>query len=127
MSTVSHVVFATLVNESRQPIGIVYPYGCSLRVSKPAQPLLSSKDMCFPSNRPVGAVARVGKGTLIVLGSSKIFEDTYLVKEDNLKLFMALLGFMMVSFRLHSHITRTVTFPICRSFVLDIILTFQAI
>jgi hypothetical protein len=76
--------------------GIVFPFGCSIKAVKPAQPLLSSKELCFPANRAIGAVARIGRGTLITIGSVKMFDDTFFSKEDNTAFFMALLAFMMV-------------------------------
>eukprot|EP00455_Lapot_gusevi_P005484 TRINITY_DN12348_c0_g2_i5.p1 TRINITY_DN12348_c0_g2~~TRINITY_DN12348_c0_g2_i5.p1 ORF type:complete len:499 (-),score=105.61 TRINITY_DN12348_c0_g2_i5:17-1513(-) len=73
---------------------VVYPFGCTLKVDKPSVPLLSSKEICFPSNRPIGSICKVGRGTLIVLGSVRIFDDTYLLKEDNLLLLSSLLTYL---------------------------------
>lgn len=64
----------------------VYPYGASLTVQKPAFPVLSSGPISFPLNRPVCALATEGPGRVCVLGSSRIFEDGWLDKEENAKL-----------------------------------------
>lgn len=67
-------------------LSVVYPFGCSLHVNKPANPILSSGPLCFPSNRAIGAMVKVGKGTVIALGSSDLFDDYYISKADNLYL-----------------------------------------
>ena len=72
-------------------MNIVYPYGSSLNVQKPAFPLLSSGPISYPMNRPVSAAyldpkGSQRKGKLIVIGSVKFFEDEYIEKEDNLKI-----------------------------------------
>ncbi|CAM6110902.1 unnamed protein product [Calypogeia fissa] len=67
---------------------IVYPYGATLTVKKPAAAILSSGMIAFPINRPLGAVWQgpKGQGRVAVLGSVTIFEDAWLDKEDNSKL-----------------------------------------
>jgi len=66
----------------------VYPYGATLNVREPAQPILSSGPISFPANRPVGAfyVSKRNKGKLFVLGSMKFFHDDFFEKEDNQKI-----------------------------------------
>lgn len=73
---------------------IAYPYGCTLEVSSPAVPLLSSGFLSFPQNRALCACAPVGQGKLMVLGSSQIWEDQYLAKEDNAILATALFRYL---------------------------------
>ena len=65
----------------------VYPYGSTLNVRHPAQPILSSGPISFPANRPVGAFykSKTG-GKLFVLGSMKFFHDDFFEKEDNQKI-----------------------------------------
>ncbi|OMJ94281.1 hypothetical protein SteCoe_2623 [Stentor coeruleus] len=67
---------------------IVYPYGCSLNVQKPAIPLLSSGPISYPLNRPIAAIytSKARKGRLMVLGSYHIFSDNFIDKEENSKL-----------------------------------------
>lgn len=62
----------------------VYPYGSTLNVRKPAQPIMSSGPISFPPNRPVGAFYTSPKnGKLFVLGSMHFFQDEFFEKEDN--------------------------------------------
>jgi intraflagellar transport protein 52 len=51
----------------------------------------------YPLNRPVcgGFMTKNRKGKLIVLGSLKIFEDDYIEKEDNAKIHVILLFFVI--------------------------------
>lgn len=64
-------------------LNVVYPFGCSLRVTYPAMPLMSSGPFCLPSESALGAVAQVGKGLLLVCGSVHVFEDAYIDRADN--------------------------------------------
>ena len=74
-------------------LAMVYPYGVSLNVSRPARPILSSGPVSFPMNRPIAAMwesETVGsetgqRGRLLVLGSAEIFGDDWLDKEENAK------------------------------------------
>ncbi|MCK4280172.1 MAG: hypothetical protein KAW94_06315 [Candidatus Thorarchaeota archaeon] len=52
---------------------ILYPSGCSLKVSGSAVTVASSSDMADPANQPVIAVAEYGKGRVICAGSYEIF------------------------------------------------------
>ncbi|KAH8933469.1 hypothetical protein BDL97_18G032000 [Sphagnum fallax] len=72
---------------------IVYPYGATLSTQRPAAPILASGLISFPIHRPLGAIyeGTSGKGRIAVLGSTAIFEDAWLEKEDNAKLFDFLL------------------------------------
>eukprot|EP00128_Syssomonas_multiformis_P009926 Colp12_sorted_trinity150504_noHs@6361 len=69
-------------------LAFLYPYGATLQVQKPAIPILSTGSLSFPLNQPVCAFyhdkARGGK--LAVVGSVHMFGDTYIEKEENLKL-----------------------------------------
>jgi intraflagellar transport protein 52 len=67
-------------------LSIVYPFGCTLELQKPALAILSSGALCFPANRSIGAVCKVGQGTLLVLGSVRLFHDEYINKEGNAEL-----------------------------------------
>ena len=76
------------ISDDHGGLSFVFPYGCSLNVDKPAIPLLSSGPLSHPINRPLAAIytPKTGKGKLLVLGSYKIFDDTFLEKEENSKL-----------------------------------------
>ncbi|CDW56543.1 intraflagellar transport protein 52 [Trichuris trichiura] len=68
----------------------VYPYGCTLTLTKGAcAQLLSSGSMCHPFNQSLCALfhSKVGSessgGKVLVIGSNIIFSDAFLDKEDN--------------------------------------------
>jgi len=73
---------------STQSLTFVYPYGATLTVQKPAVAVLSSGTTSYPVNRPVCAFchSKNGRGKLAVIGSSHIFSDPYLDREENGKL-----------------------------------------
>jgi intraflagellar transport protein 52 len=81
-------------NQLEKQLPFVYPYGSSINVQRPARPLLSSGPISFPINRPIAAIwesETVGdinnqRGRLVVLGSTEIFGDDWLDKEENSKL-----------------------------------------
>jgi ribosomal protein S15P/S13E len=52
---------------------LLYPSGCSLKVSGSAVVLASSSEMADPANQPVIAAAEYGKGRVICSGSYEIF------------------------------------------------------
>jgi intraflagellar transport protein 52 len=62
---------------------IIYPYGATLQVEKPAIPILSSRKIAVPAQRPIAAVSEYGSGRIVVLGSAEMFSDTYINKENN--------------------------------------------
>lgn len=82
---------------------IVYPYGASLSVQRPAIPLLSTGSISYPMNRPVAAmweadtVSEAGgqRGRLVVLGSVEIFGDDWIDKEENSKLCDVMMSWLM--------------------------------
>uniref|UniRef100_A0A7S2W697 Intraflagellar transport protein 52 homolog n=1 Tax=Rhizochromulina marina TaxID=1034831 RepID=A0A7S2W697_9STRA len=84
-------------------LNFVYPYGATLELQSPAMGVLSSGPISYPLNRPVAAayesptIARFSeeeaqeagaprRGRVVVVGSSKIFSDDWLDKEENAKL-----------------------------------------
>ncbi|KAL3897508.1 MAG: hypothetical protein SGCHY_003371 [Lobulomycetales sp.] len=81
-------------NGSFDPLNLafVYPYGATLNVQKPAVPIMSSGPTTYPFNRPIGACYfhPSGKGKLVVVGSVQMFSDYYIEKEENGKLFDAI-------------------------------------
>jgi len=66
---------------------IIYPFGCALKLSGSAIPILNSGTVSYPVNSTLIGFASKGKGRVIVSGSWKILEDSYIDQEDNLKLF----------------------------------------
>ena len=84
-------------NHAAQSLQFVYPFGSTLNVQKPAIPVLSSGTICFPINRPLCAFYGNTKrqpGKICVLGSSHIFHDTYIDKEENRKILEVILKFL---------------------------------
>ena len=85
--------FETEDKQSQQSDGadamtFVFPNGTTLNVETPAVPLLSSGSTSFPVDCPIAAAweATTGNGRLIVVGSSDIFGDDWIEREDNAQL-----------------------------------------
>ncbi|KAA6327106.1 MAG: putative Intraflagellar Transport Protein 52, partial [Streblomastix strix] len=57
---------------------IVYPFGATLEVQKPAVPILSSGKQCIP-------IYQKGKGRLVIIGGYHLFDDEF-IKEDQNKI-----------------------------------------
>lgn len=84
-------------NHAAQSMHFVYPFGSTLNVQKPAVAVLSSGTICFPINRPLCAFygnTRKQPGKISVLGSSHIFHDTYIDKEENRKILEVIFKFL---------------------------------
>lgn len=75
---------------------ILYPYGCTLNVKRPSAILVSSGDYCFPFNRPICAFYRniLSDGRIVAVGSTNLFLDNYINKEQNLSLFQIFMNFL---------------------------------
>lgn len=73
------------INRELPAVPFVYAHGASLRVAKPAAPLLASGDNSYPVNQPVLARARVGGsgGQILALGSTAMLSDRWLSAEGN--------------------------------------------
>lgn len=67
---------------------VVHPFGHTLAVQSPAVPLLSSRRLAFPANRPLAALGAGGR--LAVLASAQALDDTYIDRDDNSALASAL-------------------------------------
>ncbi|CAF1073908.1 unnamed protein product [Adineta steineri] len=83
----------------------VYPFGASLTVQPPSVPVLSTGTTCLPTQRAICAFytspSKSG-GRLCVCGSTMIFHDTYLEKEQNRRLLDVVIEFLTnSSFRLN--------------------------
>jgi len=82
-------------NSIGKHITFVYPYGATLYVVKPSVPVLSSGTTSLPINRPICAFHSAPKGgKLCVIGSSHIFSDQFIDKEENGKLFDVIIDFL---------------------------------
>jgi len=75
---------------------IVYPYGCSLSITRPGAvvPVLSSGPLSFPANRALAALTRVDRGYLMVMGTSQLVDDEYINKANNWVVFSGLLSLL---------------------------------
>lgn len=93
--------------QAAQSMQFVYPFGATLSVQKPAVPVLSSGTICYPIKQALCALYSApqlataatskkgsGGGKVCVLGSSHIFHDTYMDKEDNRRLLAALIRYL---------------------------------
>ncbi|KFO94595.1 Intraflagellar transport protein 52, partial [Buceros rhinoceros silvestris] len=82
-----------------QALTFVYPFGATLNVMKPAVAVLSTGSICFPPNRPVLAFYQHESegGKMAVLGSSHMFSDEYLDKEENGKIMDVLFQWLTTS------------------------------
>jgi intraflagellar transport protein 52 len=76
------------ITSSQQCLTFLYPYGSTLTVDKRSHPILSTGSGCYPVNRPICAFhsSKHSKGKLVVLGSTHIFSDQYIDKEENNKI-----------------------------------------
>ncbi|XP_064607888.1 intraflagellar transport protein 52 homolog [Liolophura sinensis] len=79
-----------------QSLSFLYPYGATLNVIKPAVATMSTGSVSFPVNRPVCGMysAKYSGGKLAVIGSTHMFSDQYLDKEENSKVLDMLLRFL---------------------------------
>ncbi|VDM57490.1 unnamed protein product [Angiostrongylus costaricensis] len=96
----------TVTNEQHgnsQTISFVYPFGASLSVNRLATPVLSTGSACLPIGRPVVAFheSEVSRGRLAVCGSVHMFCDQYIDKEENSKLFDAIMEFLLEGYELN--------------------------
>lgn len=67
-------------------LNYVYPFGATLNVTKPGIAILSTGPVCYPLNRPTLAffIEKINGGKVVVSGSSQMWSDNYIEKEDNL-------------------------------------------
>ena len=79
---------------------IVYPFGQSIDID-PKRPNIStiftSGKIAFPMNRPLCAVtsSKSGKGRLCVFGSINFFDNSYIDKEENMKIVDGLIKWLL--------------------------------
>lgn len=62
----------------------LYPYGCTLSTKiSISSVILSTGAFCIPVQRPTVVLTRRGKGVIVTIGSSHVFHDSFIQKEDN--------------------------------------------
>ncbi|KAK9872412.1 hypothetical protein WA026_017871 [Henosepilachna vigintioctopunctata] len=85
------------LNIEKKHLNLIYPYGCTINVSKPASVLFYSGSASFPVDRPLGAVyCNQNTGAkIIALGSGHMFSDKYIDHEDNDKFREIIFNYLM--------------------------------
>ncbi|CAC5367223.1 unnamed protein product, partial [Mytilus coruscus] len=82
-------------SNNAQALSFLYPYGATLNVMKPSVAVLSTGSVSFPLNRPVSAFyTSKGRGKMVVIGSSHMFHDQYLDKEENSRILDVVVRFL---------------------------------
>ncbi|KAH7279594.1 hypothetical protein KP509_37G025800 [Ceratopteris richardii] len=90
--------------ESQDPLpfqdasfSVVYPNGATLSLQKPAVAILSSGLMAHPVCQPIGALSQAMEkdGRIAAVGSVSMFEDEWIDKEKNAKLFDFILSWLV--------------------------------
>ena len=82
------------------PLKIIYPFGQSIDIS-PNKPnistLFTSGKIAYPMNRPLCVVttSKSGKGKLCVFGSINFFDNSYIDKEENMKVIDGLVKWLL--------------------------------
>ncbi|XP_054717528.1 intraflagellar transport protein 52 homolog [Uloborus diversus] len=73
--------------ENKRPFPILYPFGCTINVDKPAVVLVSTGSFSYPLDRPTcGFYQNSSNGRILAFGSSCFFADIYIRKELNSKM-----------------------------------------
>ncbi|KAJ8967117.1 hypothetical protein NQ314_003090 [Rhamnusium bicolor] len=77
-------------------MNLVYPFGCTMSVSKPSIVAFTSGSASFPVDRPLGALYYDEKtgGRLVAIGSGHMLSDKYIDQENNDKFREMLLEFL---------------------------------
>ncbi|XP_019866544.1 intraflagellar transport protein 52 homolog [Aethina tumida] len=75
---------STLLKDNTN-LDLVYPFGCTLSVSKPSVVAFTSGSATFPVDRPLGALYydESAGGRLAAIGSGHMFADKYIDQESN--------------------------------------------
>ena len=83
--------------EPSMSLAFVYPNGTTLSVQSPAYTLLSSGSTSYPVDCPIAATweSPMTEGRIMIVGSSDIFADEWLDKEENLLLCDVLFRFLL--------------------------------
>jgi intraflagellar transport protein 52 len=91
--------------DEEKELAIVYPDGSTLESHPPSLPILSSGSVSFPANRPIAAIwdssntkivsEQKQNGKMFVLGSSDMFANEWIKKEENQHVFETILHFLL--------------------------------
>eukprot|EP00928_Gymnodinium_smaydae_P089902 TRINITY_DN73787_c0_g1_i1.p1 TRINITY_DN73787_c0_g1~~TRINITY_DN73787_c0_g1_i1.p1 ORF type:complete len:453 (-),score=122.19 TRINITY_DN73787_c0_g1_i1:74-1432(-) len=79
---------------------IIFPFGATLNVQKPAVPVFSSGPISYPLNRPIAAVCSLGGaggagGRIGAVGSVRAFDDEYFEAEKNRQFLDVMIRWLM--------------------------------
>ncbi|MCO5562460.1 hypothetical protein L7F22_016088 [Adiantum nelumboides] len=98
-----------LSSSHNENFSVVYPYGATLALQKPAVAILSSGLMAHPVRQPIGALWQAGQehGRVAVVGSVSMFEDSWISKQSNAKLFNFLISWLVANLTIKTDIIST--------------------
>ena len=72
---------------STEQDAIIFPFGATLKLRKPAIPLLTTGANCLPVHKPIcGFYRSPATGRVLVITSVDVFHDSYIENEQNLTL-----------------------------------------
>lgn len=94
---VSDSDFNSCLKSDKENMPVVYPFGCTITVNKPAATALTSGSASFPADQALGAIFydRMTGGKIVALGSGYLFSDKYIDQENNDKLREAVINFLV--------------------------------
>ncbi|KAJ8918868.1 hypothetical protein NQ315_011160 [Exocentrus adspersus] len=91
------------LNKEKFDIKFVYPFGCTMSVTKPSTVAFTSGSASFPVDRPLAALYYDEKsnGRLAAIGSGHMFSDKYIEQENNDKLREMFIDFLLGQDRIY--------------------------
>ncbi|XP_044763961.1 intraflagellar transport protein 52 homolog [Coccinella septempunctata] len=89
--------FNTCLKTEKENMAIIYPFGCTISVNKPAAIAFTSGSASFPADQALGAIYfnRGTSGKIVALGSGYLFSDKYIDQENNDKLRETVISFLV--------------------------------
>ncbi|XP_022900592.2 intraflagellar transport protein 52 homolog [Onthophagus taurus] len=87
------------LNRNKSKLNVIYPFGCTLTVTKPAVVAFTSGATTFPVDRPLGALYynHSTGGRLLAIGSGHMFADKYIDHEMNEKFREMIFDFLLTN------------------------------
>jgi len=87
-------------DDDDSPLKIIYPFGQSIDISPNRQnisTIFTSGKIAYPMNRPLCVVttSKNGKGKLCAFGSVNFFDNSYIDKEENMKVIDGLIKWLL--------------------------------
>jgi intraflagellar transport protein 52 len=87
-------------DDDDSPLKIIYPFGQSIDISPNRQnisTIFTSGKIAYPMNRPLCVVttSKSGKGKLCAFGSINFFDNSYIDKEENMKVIDGLIKWLL--------------------------------